>query len=67
MVFGEGGIKLGLYGSRVLPGLHELILQRFSPKHHLAEALKHAGLLAGSLYDVLHRQHMSDEYSTLKD
>jgi hypothetical protein len=29
--------------------------------------LEHAGLLAGSLYDVLHRQHISDEYSTLKD
>jgi hypothetical protein len=29
--------------------------------------LKHAGLLAGSLYDVLHGQHTSDEYSTLKD
>jgi hypothetical protein len=67
VVFGEGGIKLGLHGGRVLPGLHELVLPRFSPKHHVVEALEHAGLLAGSLYDVLHRQHISDEYSTLKD
>jgi hypothetical protein len=29
--------------------------------------LKHAGLLAGPLCDVLHRQHTSDGYSTLKD
>jgi hypothetical protein len=29
--------------------------------------LKHAGLLAGPLHDVLHRQHMSDGYSTLED
>jgi hypothetical protein len=29
--------------------------------------LKHAGLLARLLCDVLHRQHMSDGYSTLKD
>jgi hypothetical protein len=66
VVFGEGGIKLGLHGGRVLPRLHELVLQRLSPKHRVAEALKHAGLLAGSLYDVLH-SHLSDEYSTLKD
>jgi hypothetical protein len=29
--------------------------------------LKHLGLLAGPLLDVLHRQHMSNGYSTLKD
>jgi hypothetical protein len=29
--------------------------------------LKHAGLLAGPLHDVLHRQHISNGYSTLKD
>jgi hypothetical protein len=29
--------------------------------------LKHIGLLAGPLHDVLHKQHMSDEYSTLED
>jgi hypothetical protein len=29
--------------------------------------LKHLGLLAGPLRDVLHRQHMSNGYSTLKD
>jgi hypothetical protein len=44
-----------------------LVLQRLRPKHRVAEALKHIGLLAGPLHDVLHRQHMSDEYSTLED
>jgi hypothetical protein len=34
---------------------------------NIGEALKHAGLLAGPLYDVLHRQHKSDGYSTLMD
>jgi hypothetical protein len=29
--------------------------------------LKHVGLLAGPLCDVLHRQHMSNGYLTLKD
>jgi hypothetical protein len=29
--------------------------------------LKHARLLAGPLHDVLHRQHMSNGYSTLQD
>jgi hypothetical protein len=29
--------------------------------------LKHLGLLAGPLSDVLHRKHMSNGYSTLKD
>jgi hypothetical protein len=29
--------------------------------------LQHVGLLAGPLHDVLHRQHMSHEYSTTKD
>jgi hypothetical protein len=29
--------------------------------------LKHVGLLAGPLRDVLHTHHMSNGYSTLKD
>jgi hypothetical protein len=29
-----------------------LVLQRLSPKHRVAEALKHPGLLAGPLHDV---------------
>jgi hypothetical protein len=44
-----------------------LVLQRLRPKRCVAEALKHVGLLAGPLHDVLHRQHMSDGYSMLKD
>jgi hypothetical protein len=67
MVLGEGGVQLRLHGGGVLLGLHELVLQRLGPKHCVAEASKHAGLLAGSLCDVLHRQHMSDGYSMLKD
>jgi hypothetical protein len=67
VIFGEGGIKLGLHGGRVLPRLHDLILQRISPEHRVAEALQHPRLLAGPLHDVLHRQHMSNEYSTTKD
>jgi hypothetical protein len=56
-----------MHGGRVLPRLQELILQRFSPKYHVAEALKHARHLAGPLHDVLHKQHMSNGYSTLTD
>jgi hypothetical protein len=67
VIFGEGGIKLGLHGGRVLPRLQELILQRFSSEHRVAEALQHARLLAGPFHDVLHRQHMSNVYSTLTD
>jgi hypothetical protein len=67
VIFGEGGIKLGLHDSRVLPRLQELILQRFSPEHRVAEALEHATLLAGPFHDILHRQHMSNEYSTPTD
>jgi hypothetical protein len=67
VIFGKGGVELGLHGSRVLPRLQELIFQRFSPEHRVAEALPHARLLAGSLHDVLHRQHMSNEYSTTED
>jgi hypothetical protein len=55
VIFGEGGIKLGLHGGRMLPRLQELILQRFSSEHRVAEALHHARLLAGSLYDVLQK------------
>jgi hypothetical protein len=55
VIFGEGGIKLGLHGSRVLPRLQELILQRFSPEQRIAEALQHARLLAGPFHDVLHK------------
>jgi hypothetical protein len=67
VILGKGGVKLGLHGGRVLPRLQELIFQRFSPEHHVAEALQHVGLLAGPLHDVLHRQHMSNEYSTTED
>jgi hypothetical protein len=42
VVFGEGSVELGLHGSRVLPRLQELIFQRFSPEHRVAEALQHA-------------------------
>jgi hypothetical protein len=54
VIFGEGGIKLGWHGGRVLPRLQELILQRFSLEHRVAEALQHARLLAGPFHDVLH-------------
>jgi hypothetical protein len=67
VIFGKGGIKLGLHGGRVLPRLQELIFQHFSPEHCVAEALQHARLLAGPLHDVLHRQNMSNEYSTTED
>jgi hypothetical protein len=67
VIFGEGGVELGLHGGRVLPRLQELIFQRFSPEHRVAEALQHVGLFAGPLHDVLHRQHMSHEYSTTED
>jgi hypothetical protein len=56
-----------LHGGRVLPGLQELIFQCFSPEHRVAEALQHVRLLAGPLHDVLHRQQMSNEYSTTED
>jgi hypothetical protein len=56
-----------LHGGCVLPRLQELILQRFSQEHHVAEALQHARLLVGPFHDVLHRQHMSNEYSTPTD
>jgi hypothetical protein len=42
VVFGKGSVKLGLHGGRVLPRLQELIFQRFSPEHRVAEALQHA-------------------------
>jgi hypothetical protein len=51
----------------VLPGLHELILQRLGPKHRVAVPLKHLRLQVGPLSNVLRRQHTSDGYSTLKD
>jgi hypothetical protein len=51
----------------LLPGLREFFFQSFRPEHSVAEALKHAGLLAGPLSDVLRRQHTSDGYPTLKD
>jgi hypothetical protein len=51
----------------VLPGLHELVLQRLGPKHSVAVPLKHLRLQAGPLSDVLHRQYTSNGYSTLKD
>jgi hypothetical protein len=59
VIFGKGGVELGLHGGRVLPRLQELIFKRFSPEHRVTEALQHVGLLAGPLHDVLHRQHMS--------
>jgi hypothetical protein len=67
VIFGKGGVELGLHGGRVLPRLQELIFQRLSPEHRVAEALQHARLLARPLHDVLHRQHMSNEYSTTED
>jgi hypothetical protein len=51
----------------VLPRLHELLLQCLGPEHRVAVSLKHFRLLAGPLSDVLHRQHTSNGYSTLKD
>jgi hypothetical protein len=39
VILGEGGVKLGLHGGRVLPRLQELIFQCFSPNHRVAEAL----------------------------
>jgi hypothetical protein len=39
VIFGKGGIELGLHGGRVLPRLQELIFQCFSPEHRVAEAL----------------------------
>jgi hypothetical protein len=47
--------------------LHELLLQHLGPKHRVAVPLKHLRLRAGPLSDVLHRQHGSNGYSTLKD
>jgi hypothetical protein len=44
-----------------------LVLQRLRPKHRIAEALKHVGLLVGPLHDVVHRQYTSNGYSTLTD
>jgi hypothetical protein len=67
VIFGKGGVKLGLHGGRVLPRLQELIFQRFSPEHRVTEALQHARLIAGPFHDVLHRQHMSNKYSTTED
>jgi hypothetical protein len=51
----------------VLPGRHKLLLQGFCSEYCIAVSLKHVGLLAGPLRDVLHGQHMSNGYSTLKD
>jgi hypothetical protein len=59
VVLGKGGVELGLHGGRVLPRLQELLFQRLSPEHRVAEALQHARLLTRPLHDVLHRQHMS--------
>jgi hypothetical protein len=67
VVLGKGGVQLLLHGGSVLPGLHELLLQRLGLKHHVVVPLKHLRLLAGPLSDVLHRQHASNGYSTLKD
>jgi hypothetical protein len=67
VIFGKGGVKLGLHGGYVLPRLQESIFQHFSPEHRVAEALQHARLLVGPLHNVLHRQHMSNEYSTIED
>jgi hypothetical protein len=44
----------------VLPGLHKLPLQGFFSEYRVAVSLKHVGLLAGPLRDVLHIQHMSN-------
>jgi hypothetical protein len=42
VVFGKGGVDLGLNGGRMLPRLQELIFQRFSLEHRVTEALQHA-------------------------
>jgi hypothetical protein len=67
VILGKGGIELGLHGGRVLLRLQELIFQHFSREHRVAEALQHVRVLAGPLHDILHRQHMSNEYSTTED
>jgi hypothetical protein len=67
MILGEGSVELRLHRGSVFPGLHELLFQGFLPEYCVAEPLKHLGLLVGPLRDVLHRQHMSNGYSTLKD
>jgi hypothetical protein len=51
----------------LLPGLHEFLFQSLCPEHGVAEALKHVRFLLGPFSDVLHRQHTSNGYSTLKD
>jgi hypothetical protein len=67
VILGEGSVQFLLHGGSLLPGLHEFLFQCFRPEHCVAEALKHVGLLPGPLRDVLHRQHTSNGYSTLKD
>jgi hypothetical protein len=43
----------------LLLGLHEFLFQSLRPKHGVAEALKHVGLLPGPLRDVLqHTTHV---------
>jgi hypothetical protein len=39
VIFGKGGVELGLHGRCVLPRLQKLICKRFSPEHRIAEAL----------------------------
>jgi hypothetical protein len=39
VILGKGGVELGLHGSRVLPRLQKLILQRLSPEHCVTKAL----------------------------
>jgi hypothetical protein len=67
VILGKGGVQLQLHRGGVLPGLHELLLQCLGPEHRVVVSLKHLGLLAALLSDVLHRKHMSNGYSTLKD
>jgi hypothetical protein len=67
VILGEGGVQLRLHGGGLLPGLHEFLFQSIRSEHGVAESLKHIGLLLGPLSDVLHRQHTSNGYLTLKD
>jgi hypothetical protein len=53
MVLGEGAVKFRLEHGGVLPGLRELFLQCFRPKHCIAIPLEHVRFLSKSLHDIL--------------
>jgi hypothetical protein len=54
VILGEGGVQLRLHRGGMLPGLHKLLLQGFCSEYCITVSLKHVGLLAGPLHDVLH-------------